>query len=171
MPAQGNGEGPPNLKALFGRKYRVEYEESYREAYGPRATREDPWLMIVVCRYGEIYPFGGDTLAASVDGHPNVAGRLRRLRCCRVVQDGDFGELTALFDLADFRKVARVMRPRLRRELSAEQREELIGRLNWHRRQSTPKGPTQGQPTARTCDVSGQDDQGAVCRQMALFGS
>lgn len=43
-----------NLKARFGRLYRVAYEESYRAAYGPGATREDPWLMIVQCRYGHV---------------------------------------------------------------------------------------------------------------------
>lgn len=166
---------PPQPKCIdlaerFGRRYRVEYEESYFAEYGPRAQVDDPWLKVLACRYGEIVPWGGDTLAASVDGHPVVAGRLRRLECCRVVQDGDFGELTVAFHVADFRKVARVMRPRLRRRPTPEQRAELIRRLNHHRRRSTPKGPTQVQSTGRTCEVATPDDPGAVCRQLALFG-
>ena len=46
-----------------------------------------------------------------------------------MVQDGDFGELTATFDVEDFDKVARVMRPRRRRTLTAEQRAELADRM------------------------------------------
>jgi hypothetical protein len=158
-----------DLAEQFGRRYRVEYEESYFAQYGRRARVNDPWLKVLVCRHGEIYPFGGNTLAASVDGHPKLAGRLRRLGCCRVVQDGDLGELTATFDVVDFRKVAKVMRPRLRRELTAEQRAELIGRLDRHRSRSTPKGPTEGQFTAHTREVAVPDDPGALCRQMGLF--
>ena len=67
------------------------YEESYFADRGDGARAEDPWLMIVPCRYGHVFPHGGNLLAASVDGHPNVAGVLRRLPCCRVHQDGDFG--------------------------------------------------------------------------------
>lgn len=71
---------PINLRERFGRWYRVAYEESYQASYGQGAAREDPWLMILLCRYGHLYPFGGNNLAASVDGHPNVAGQLRRPR-------------------------------------------------------------------------------------------
>jgi hypothetical protein len=40
------------------------------------------------------------------------------LRCCRVHQDGDFGELTVVFNVADLPKLARIMRPRRRRQIS-----------------------------------------------------
>jgi hypothetical protein len=115
-----------NLKQRYGDLYRVTYEESYRGQYGPHARVEDPWLMIIPCKYGHLYPFGGTTLAASVDGHPNVAGMLRRLPCCRVHQDGDFGELTVVFDVVDFPKVAEIMKPRRRRVLSDEARQALV---------------------------------------------
>jgi hypothetical protein len=118
-------ENCANLKELFGRRFKVQYEESYRADRGDGARAVDPWLMILPCRYGHIFPHGGKTLAASVDGHPNVAGVLRRLPCCRVHQDGDFGELTVLFDVADFAKVAKIIRPRRRRQVSPEQRERL----------------------------------------------
>ena len=102
-----------NLKKQFGRRYRVTYEESYHAEHGPNARVEYPWLMIIPCKYGQLYPWDESTLAASVDGYPKVAGQFRRLKCCRVHQDGDFGELTVLFDIADFAKVARIMRPPL----------------------------------------------------------
>ena len=57
-------------------------------------------------------------MAASVNRCPKIAGKLRRLGCVEVVQDGDFGELTATFDVDDFRKVAKVMRPRRRRQVT-----------------------------------------------------
>jgi len=114
-----------NLKRRFYRRYRVTYEESYWAEYGPGARVEDPWLMILLCRYGHIYPHGGQMLAVSVDGHPNVAGRLRRLSCCRVHQDGDFEELAVIFDVADFAQVAEIMRPRRRRQVSPAERERL----------------------------------------------
>jgi len=56
-----------NLKELLGRRYRVTYEESYRADHGPGARTADPWLMIVPCRYGHIFPHGGQ-----------LAGCLRR---------------------------------------------------------------------------------------------
>ncbi len=114
-----------NLKNRFGGRYRVVYEESFRADRGVRTRLEDPWLMIVPCRYGHIFPHDGSLLAASVDGHPNVAGVLRRLRCCRFHQDGDFGELTVLFNLVDFDKVAAIMRPRCRRQVSESEHERL----------------------------------------------
>jgi hypothetical protein len=154
-----------NLKERFGRRYRVTYEESYRADRGAGARAADPWLMIVPCRYGHIFPHGGNLLAASVDGHPNVAGVLRRLACCRVHQDGDFGELTALFDVADFPKMAQIMRPRRRRQVSPEQRERLRG-------MGFPKGPqahVDVEPTARPCVPVPQADPEAVREQKAPF--
>ena len=111
-----------NLRERFGRQYRVEHEESYYAQHGHHARVADPWLMVIPCVHGHIYPHGGNMLAASVDGHPNVAGALWRLKCCRVQQNGDFGELTVLFDVADFAKVAAVMRSKWRRVMSEAQK-------------------------------------------------
>lgn len=114
-----------DLKARFGRQYRVTFEESYHAERPDFRAREAVWLRQIPCRYGSVFPFGGSRLAASVDGFPKVAGRLRRLGCVEVVQDGDFGELTVSFDVADFPKVARIMRPRRRRQVSPAERERL----------------------------------------------
>ena len=80
-------------------------------------------------RRGRGYPAGPETLAASVGGYPKIAGRLRRLKCCRVHQDGDDGELTVLFDLADFDKVAEIMRPHRKRQWTEEQKQQARERL------------------------------------------
>jgi hypothetical protein len=140
-----------NLKEQFGKKYRVTYEESYHADRGAGARIADPWLLIVPCRYGHIFPHGTDTLAASVDGHPTVAGMLRRLPCCQIHQDGDFGELTVIFGVADFAKVARIMRPRRRRVISEAERDRL-------RAMGFTKGPqahVDVEPTAQGCVAMG----------------
>ncbi len=116
-----------NLKERFGRRFRVVYEESYRADRGHAARAEQPWLMIVPGRYGHIFPHGGNLLAASVDGYAKVAGVLRRLPCCRIHQDGDAGELTVVFDAADFAKVAKIIRARRRRQVSAQEQDRLQG--------------------------------------------
>ena len=59
-----------NLRRLLGGMYTVTYEESFRAEYGTnRFGREAPWLMIVRCRQGHIYPQSETELAfASDDG-------------------------------------------------------------------------------------------------------
>jgi hypothetical protein len=145
-----------NLKERFGQQYRVTYEESYHAERGKVVRTADPWLMIVPCRYGHVYPYGGENLAASVDGYPKVAGVLRRLPCCRVHQDGDFGELTVLFDVADFDKVAKIIRPRHRRQLSTEERKRLSEIGEGHRFQPRQPGVQSDLP-GRSCVPAGQD--------------
>jgi len=154
-----------NLQKRFGRRYRVAYEESYYAEFGSRITREVPELMILLCRYGHIYPAGGTMLAASVDGHPNVAGRLRRLKCCRPHQDGDFGELTVLFDVADFAEIAKIMRPRRRRQISEAERSRLrnIG-FTKH-----DESRVDVQQTARGGVSDARGDSEPVRQQLALF--
>ena len=66
-----------------------------------------------------------------------AATRVRRMDCCRVVQDGDFGELTVAFDVEHFDRVAKVMRARRRprRTLTPEQRARLADRMRRINRQ------------------------------------
>jgi len=122
-------------------------------------------MVIIPCRFGHIYPHGDDMLAASVDGHPNVAGVLRRLSCCLIHQDGDDGELTAVFDVADFDRVAQVMKPRRRRRLSEARRAQLVEAGAKTRFQSG----VQSDPGAhkRDPDASGYSEQ--VNRKLGLF--
>ena len=154
-----------DLRERFGRRYRVGYEPSYRAEHGPNARIHDSWLMIIPCRFGHVFPHGGSTLAASVDGFPKIAGRLKRLTCCRVHQDGDFGELTVLFDVADFAKVARIMRPRRRRQVSPRERERLMA-------MGFKKGSqahVDVQYSGRTGVPEGQGDPEHLSRQRGLF--
>ncbi|MEQ8788898.1 MAG: hypothetical protein RIC55_21480 [Pirellulaceae bacterium] len=115
-----------NLKKQFGRRYRIAYEESREAEFGEGARTVDPRLMFIPCQYGHIFPWGGDLLAASVDGHGRIARRVASMDCCTVVQDGDDGELTATFNADDFKQVASLMRPRRRKQLSEERHRKLV---------------------------------------------
>jgi hypothetical protein len=118
-----------NLKSTFGHQYQVEYEESYYAQYGPNARTEDPWLMIIPCRWGEIYPWGTSTLALSIefDAPASRIDRLMRLPWIKIHQHGSDG-LTILFPLGHFDEIAQIVQPRRRpgpRALSAEHRQRL----------------------------------------------
>jgi hypothetical protein len=73
-----------------------------------RRATIDPWMVEIPCRRGVIYLYGGNRLAVMVDGRPKLAGELRRMACCRVVQDGET-ETSFLFDLQHFAEVAAVV--------------------------------------------------------------
>ncbi len=107
-------------------------------------------------------------LAAGIDGHPRVANRLRDLKCCRIHQDGDDGELTVVFNVADLAKVAKVIRPRGKRQLSDQQREVLANRLRGLR-EVTSQTPTGGQYTDQGSDSSRFGDSEHAEPQLALI--
>lgn len=126
---------PPSAECLdlaerFGRRYRIECEESYFAQYVPRARVNDPWLKVISCRAGHIFPWGESTLAAATDKAGSVARKLADLPGATVRQDGSDG-ITVTFDVADFPQVAKLMRPRRARQLSltAAQRAEIGRRL------------------------------------------
>jgi hypothetical protein len=70
-----------NLKARFGKRFRVDYEESYYAERGQGAKADDPWLQILLCQHGRIYLHGGELLGASTQKHGAVATTLARLSC------------------------------------------------------------------------------------------
>jgi hypothetical protein len=117
-----------NLNELYGDRFKVTYEESYSAERGERARMADPWLMILPCKHGHIYPHGGDLLAASTNKRGSVARRLSELACTTVVQDGDDG-VNVTFHVRDFDRVAELMRPRRRRRLTDKQRQQAAERL------------------------------------------
>jgi hypothetical protein len=118
-----------NLRKRYGRKYIIRYEESYW-AERNKAGTDDPWMQIIPARFGHFCPWDGERIAASVDGHPNIAATLRRLPGVQIVQDGDFGELTVAFRPERFPAVAAIMRPyRRRKPMTPEQRVAAAERL------------------------------------------
>lgn len=159
-----------NLRKRFGRDYKIEYETPL-EGKATAEIRSDPWMQRIPCRFGHIYPHGGNVLAVFIDGHPNVAAGVRRLACCRVKTVGDFGELTALFDVADFDQVAQIVQPRRRRRLNLtpEQRVEIGRRLRGA--QHAAQVVLQSHPTGQGSLPGAQVDPEVLPGQLALFST
>ena len=112
-----------NLKASFGDRYRIEFEEAYYAETVDRPS-EAPWLMTIPCKAGHIHPYGDSRLTAHTDRR-GARKRLMEMECCTIRQLGD-AEVSASFDVKDFDLVAEVMRPKKRRRLKPEQRQRLI---------------------------------------------
>ena len=109
---------PIDLKAEFDDVYRIDSEETRQPG-----QHWDPWLAQIRCRYGHIYVHGGDELGVSVNsGRVGTAGTIRRMKCVRVVQDGDDGEVNAVFHRRHLDEVLDVMKPYRRVQLSEEER-------------------------------------------------
>jgi hypothetical protein len=111
----------PDLKALFGAEYKITHDPvCYRDPKQPHIqpeSKRDPWLYVLPCRYGTIYPHGQDTLAEEVGDHGRILVKLGELP--GVVRRGE----TVLFPVSLFSRVAEIVKPKRRRRchLSPEQ--------------------------------------------------
>ncbi len=120
-----------DLLERHGHRYKIGRDEAYHADYGPNAWTHDPWLLTIECRNGQIYPHGGDYLAAATRTRGAVSTLLATLPGVEVVQDGADG-INAKFHVRDFAAVAAVMKPRRKRKLSPEQRAAAVARLAEH---------------------------------------
>jgi hypothetical protein len=112
-----------NLMERFGSRYKI----SFDPVVAPRGCQRDkidPMLQVLRCRFGEIYPQGGDLLAIELRNHPHIARQLRESGCCIVHQEGD-GEVSLLFPMEHFETVAEIVKPHRRPQISDERRREL----------------------------------------------
>jgi hypothetical protein len=120
-----------DLRSLFGHLYKIRHEESYWAERPEFRKEEEPWLLIIQCVHGHIYPHGDDLLAWSSSGRGPIVNKVCRLPYVEVVQDGDDG-VNATFPLAHFQEVAEIVKPKKRppkRVLTPEQRQAAIERL------------------------------------------
>src|SRR5712692_6269018 len=107
-----------NLRERFGEQYRIGFAEA---AEG----RNDPWMMTIPCRWGTIYPHGGEMLALDLDGHPRVAKQVAAIPGIVLHQDGN-DEKTFLFPVGLFDQVAAFVEPKKLRRLSEEHKAKLL---------------------------------------------
>ena len=61
-----------NLRERYGKQYRIAFDPAYDPKGVPR-DKLNLWMMTVPCRFGVIYPHGGDRLAVEVNYHPQAA--------------------------------------------------------------------------------------------------
>ena len=117
---------PIDLRKEFGHRWKIGLDEAARGRWS------DPWNYTVVCRHGEICPWGGELLAASTSTWGAVANRLMKLPGVEVVHDGDDGA-TVVFSRhsPSMQVVASLMKPRRARKASPAQLASLKrGRLS-----------------------------------------
>lgn len=137
-----------DLAALYGDHYRVGFQGGTRPRQSV-AGSERPWHLEIRCRYGRVYPRGGDVLAAWTD-HPRIGARLRRLPFILSAQ-GD-AETVVTFHVGDAGAVLAILRPYRRRLVTAAQRERLrrIGAASrFGQQRGTHEGYGAVEPTQR----------------------
>jgi len=115
-----------NLLDLLGDNYRITFDSAYSARGVPR-NKLDPWMMQIPGqgRGVTIYPYGADMLAVEVDRRPSIVAKLKAIEGLKLHQDGDI-EKTFLFDVALFEQVAEVVKPRRKRQVSDQRRQELV---------------------------------------------
>ena len=91
---------------------------------------ERVWLLEIACRYGTIYPWGGDVLAAAVTNR-RVGTKVATLAGI-LTSRGD-SERVATFNVKDAENVFALMKPYRRRHLSPERRAKLVQMGRQHR--------------------------------------
>lgn len=132
-PTSGGPKVVIDLKEWFGKDYRVAADP------GGGPSNRDPWYWIIPCRYGEIYPFGGDLLCVWIVGTRRSALAEKLVPQLRRHQTGE-SEAVFLFPVALFDRVAELVRPRRKRRLSAGHRKTLTVAGAAHRYSANPAG-------------------------------
>jgi hypothetical protein len=102
---------PIDLQAEFGRRWRIEQDES------AAGRQRDPWLATIPCRHGHLFAAGPDSIGAATNRPGAIVRKLRSIPGVEVVADGSDGA-NVVFPRAALPSVARVMKPRSRRQLS-----------------------------------------------------
>jgi hypothetical protein len=138
-----------NLHERFGDTYRVRYEESYHAERSEFRSAEEPWLQIIPCKHGHIYPHGGNLLAVSTNNRGSVAKRLRSLPYVNVLQDGSDGT-NAAFPIERFAEIAEIVVPKRRRRLSPKQRAAAVDRLRDFQFSAARQCDSEGSERAQT---------------------
>jgi hypothetical protein len=127
-----------DLHAIFGARYRIRREADGVTWYATLES-ERVWLLEIPCRYGIVYPQGGDILAATITSR--IMGRRVAALPGILSSRGDLERVVA-FCVDDAEAVLAIMQPRLRRRLSPAQRARTtaqLQRINQERRDATPK--------------------------------
>ena len=150
-----------DLRQTFPGRYRFEWDAAYWAERSEFRAVEAPWLTIIPCKFGKVFPWGGRKLAAYCDAGGAKRKELESLPCVLVTQGGgaDCPEVIVTFDVSEIEQVAAVLKPRRPRQYSAKTKAMLKERLARVRpRSRRHKIPaTGGLLRARTSDqASGQ---------------
>jgi hypothetical protein len=86
---------------------------------------DDPWLLVIPCQFGHIYPHSATHLGFASNGCGQVAKTVAALPGATITQDGSDG-MNITFPVELFDQVAALVKPRRKRQLTPEQRAKLI---------------------------------------------
>jgi hypothetical protein len=146
-----------DLGARFGTRFRVRREADGATWYAtPEAERT--WLLEIRCRYGFVYPQGGEILAAAITSRR--IGRQVAALPGILSSRGDV-ERVLTFPMDDAEAVLALLKPYRRRHLSPEQRAQSVARLA-RLRQERRKAQAQSDETGVRIDAAAGNDQTAV---------
>jgi hypothetical protein len=120
-----------DLRASFGQRYKIEHDASYDHERADFRATEEVALQTIVGKWGHVFAYNDELLAASTNSRGRAANNLLRLGLTPL-QDASDG-LTVLFRPADFRKVAKILLLRTKRTLSPARRRALIAAGRAHR--------------------------------------
>jgi hypothetical protein len=110
-----------DLKALYGKQYRLTLDESV--TCGDISAADRLWLWQIPCKYGHIFVWAEDRLGAYCN-RPIMRGRLLAIPGVKVQQRGD-REVNVSFDPALFTQVADLLQARKRKVFSPEEQARL----------------------------------------------
>ena len=113
------------MRDRFGDRFQIGYDPAYAAERGRGARADEPWLQVIPCKHGHVFPWGGELLAFSADVPGSVANRLARLSWVTVCQEGSDG-LTVTFPATRFDEIAQLAKPLRRRRLTPENRNKLV---------------------------------------------
>lgn len=159
-----------NLKKRFGKQYRVRHEESLQAENSEFRTEEEPWLQIILCQRGHIYPYGEELLAVSTDHRGKTSNKIMSLPYVKVLQEGDDG-INATFPAKHFDEIAKIMGARRKRQMSPEQRAASMERLAKYGFQHASQSTGGGQERIQTPQVDTLDHLDHSARFRALESS
>jgi hypothetical protein len=102
--------------------YRLALDEA---AAFEQGGKKDPWYQVIPCRYGQIYPYS-DTLLAVHSKGSGIRRKLQAIEGLTVHNWSDDGEAIFLFEHALFNRVAEIVKPKRKRQLSDSHKAKLI---------------------------------------------
>jgi hypothetical protein len=130
-----------NLKKRFGKKYRIVYDESRQ------GREDDPWLQQIPCLRGHIYPHGGTKLGFASNKRGPTLTTLKALPGVETAQDADDGA-NLVFPVEMFDKIAKLVRPRQKRQMSEAQKAAAAAHLAKFSRKASVQSDGQPQISA-----------------------
>src|SRR5262245_23210935 len=132
---------PIDLHAVAGKRYQVE----------PTSRQTDLWELTIPFRHGHVYPHSGELLGVATNTR-SMGLRLAKLAGVEVWQEGDNG-FNVVFPPRLFAAVAKIVKPKRKRQLTPKQRLAAVERLAKHRFKHAAQRGKRGQNRPQTVPV------------------